>query len=292
MATPLDSTPFAVTAKAESASRAGRGHKSLKSSSSPSPRESEVLHRLLRGICLGLACALAAGCVRFQAGSENAIVVPSPNHNARRPNFVILHDTTNNSVLPALKTLTDPAREVSSHYLVGRDGTLYQLVDEEQRAWHAGKSYWGGNTDLNSASIGIELDNTGAEPYPEAQMTVLLELLKSLKERYRIPANNFLGHGDVAPGRKIDPSRLFPWQHLAREGYGLWCPERALTPIPDSFDSLIALEGIGYDTSNPAAALAAFRRHFLGIDQEGEATAAERQLMQCLWVETRRKPAS
>ena len=118
-------------------------------------------------------------CIRDRIGpEERAIVVPSPNHNARRPNFVILHDTSNSTVDRALRTLTDPAREVSAHYLIGRDGTLYQLVDESRRAWHAGASYWGGDTDLNSASIGIELDNTGAEPYSEAQILSLLDLLK------------------------------------------------------------------------------------------------------------------
>jgi N-acetylmuramoyl-L-alanine amidase len=256
------------------------------------PRAFEVSSRLLHVVALGFACALVSGCVRFPAGFERAILVPSPNYNVRRPNFVILHDTTSSNVEHAFRTLTNPAREVSSHYLIGRDGTLYQLVDEERRAWHAGKSYWGGNTDLNSASIGIELDNTGMEPYSEAQIKVLLDVLDGLKERYRIPTNNFLGHGDVAPGRKVDPSRLFPWERLAREGYGLWCHEQAVPPIPDSFDSLTALQGIGYDTSNPAAALAAFRRHFLGNDAAGEVSDAERQLMQCLVIEKRQPPAS
>lgn len=252
----------------------------------------QMIRRLLYAVCLGFACALLAGCVRFQAGSERAIIVPSPNHNARRPNFVILHHTTSGNAMHALKTLTDPAREVSSHYLIGRDGTLYQLVDEERRAWHAGQSYWGGNTDLNSASIGIELDNTGTEPYPDAQIVALLDLLKGLTERYGIPTNNFLAHGDVAPGRKVDPSTFFPWERLAREGFGLWCHEPAPTSMPASFDPLLALQEIGYDTSNPAAALAAFRRHFLAIDAEGEASETERQLMQCLLIAKRPKPAS
>jgi N-acetylmuramoyl-L-alanine amidase len=251
-----------------------------------------VIRQLLRVAWLGLACVLMVGCVRFPAGSERAIVVPSPNHNARRPNFVILHDTTSSNVEHALRTLTNPVREVSSHYLIGRDGTLYQLVDEERRAWHAGISYWAGNTDLNSASIGIELDNTGAEPYSEAQIMVLLDLLKDLQQRYRIPTNNFLGHGDVAPRRKIDPSRLFPWERLAAKGFGLWCREPAAMPVAEPFDPQLALEDIGYDTSDPAAALAAFRRHFLGVDREGEATEAEQQLMQCLVVAKRPKGAS
>ena len=254
--------------------------------------------RLLRAVGLAFACALLAGCGGFpMAPEERAIAVPSPNHNARRPNFVILHDTTNDNVERALRTLTDPVREVSSHYLIGRDGTLYQLVDESRRAWHAGASYWGGNTDLNSASIGIELDNTGAEPYSETQILSLLDLLKGLQERYRIPASNVLGHGDVALRRKVDPSRYFPWERLARQGFGLWCDEQALTPNPEPADPLLALQAIGYDLSDPAAALAAFRRHFLGIDRihgivkDGDASAAERQLMQCLAIAKRRKPA-
>ncbi|HPU81446.1 N-acetylmuramoyl-L-alanine amidase [Accumulibacter sp.] len=249
-----------------------------------------MISRLPEGIFLGLTCAWLAGCSSFPASqAEHAVYVPSPNHNVRRPNFVIIHDTGSGNVKHALRTLTDPAREVSSHYLIGRDGTLYQLVDEDRRAWHAGASYWGGNSDINSASIGIELDNTGAEPYSEAQIMILLEVLRGLKTRYRIPASNFLGHGDVAPGRKVDPSRHFPWERLATEGFGLWCRQQAATPLPALADSLLALQATGYDVSDPAAALAAFRRHFLGIDTHSEASEAERQLMQCLVLEKRRK---
>lgn len=254
------------------------------------PRGSETICRFPYGACLGIACALTGGCGGFRTPPvERAIVVPSPNHNARRANFVILHDTGSGNVERALRTLTDPAREVSSHYLIGRDGTLYQLVDEERRAWHAGASNWGGHTDLNSASIGIELDNTGAEPYPEAQIITLLDLLKSLQERYKIPAGNFLGHGDVAPRRKVDPGRNFPWERLAREGFGPWCRAASAAPLGDLSDLALALQAIGYDVSEPAAALAAFRRHFLGIDAEGDASEAERQLLGCLVLEKRRK---
>ncbi len=249
-----------------------------------------MISRRLQAACLAAVCAFVAGCGGLPAGPEKeAIRVPSPNHNARRPNFVILHDTTNDTAERALKTLTDPARQVSAHYLIGRDGTLYQLVDEDRRAWHAGASSWGGNSDLNSASIGIELDNSGSEPYPEAQIVRLLDLLQGLKERYRIPASNFLGHGDLAPGRKVDPSRYFPWPRLASEGFGLWCHEQVLEPIPEGADPLLALQAIGYDVANPAAALAAFRRHFLGSDAASEASAAERELLHCLVLAKRRK---
>lgn len=204
---------------------------------------------------------------------------------------MIVHDTANRDVERALRTLTDPGGGVSAHYLIGRDGMLYQLVDESERAWHAGASYWGGNTDLNSASIGIELDNTGAEPYSEAQIVSLLALLKDLKERYRIPAHNFLGHGDVAPGRKVDPSRYFPWERLASEGFGSWCSEPPATSVAELPDPALALQAIGYDVSDRTAALMAFRRHFLGVDADAEASEAERALMLCVAVEKRRRPA-
>ena len=243
-------------------------------------------------VCIGILCALLTGCGVIPSGtSERAIYVPSPNHNERRPNYVILHDTTSNNVEHALKTLTDPAREVSAHYLIGRDGTLYQLVDENRRAWHAGASYWGGNTDLNSASIGIEMDNTGDEPYAEDQVTRLLGLLKDLRERYKIPAANFLGHGDVALRRKVDPGRYFPWERLAKEGFGLWCHPQPDSPVAGQPDPLLALQTIGYDVSDPGAALAAFRRHFLGAEAAGDISDMERQLMQCLTLEIRTKPA-
>ncbi|WP_300454004.1 N-acetylmuramoyl-L-alanine amidase [Accumulibacter sp.] len=247
--------------------------------------------RLLLAVFGALACLALASCGDLPAPpAERTVWVPSPNYNARRPNFVILHDTTNSEAGPALRTLTDPAREVSAHYLIGRDGTLYRLVDEEKRAWHAGASYWGGNTDLNSASVGIELDNTGSEPYPDAQIVRLLDLLKNLQERYRIPAHNVLGHGDVAPGRKVDPSRHFPWQRLAEAGFGLWCHDPAGTPVPLLADPQLALQAIGYDMADPVAARAAFRRHFLALDDAAESSVAEQELMHCLALEKRRKP--
>ena len=218
--------------------------------------------------------------------SNQIIQVPSPNHNERRPNFVIIHDTSNDNIERPLKTLTDPARQVSAHYLIGRDGTLYQLVNENRRAWHAGQSYWGGLTDLNSASIGIELDNTGDEPYAEPQIDRLIDLLKDLQARHRIPSKNILGHGDVALRRKVDPGWQFPWSRLAEQGFGLWCkqPTATTAPLPDP---AMALQAIGYDVSDPLAALVAFRRHFLGGTMESEVTDEERRLMHCLVQEKR-----
>lgn len=210
--------------------------------------------------------------------------MPSPNFDARRPNFVIIHGTTSATAESALRTLTDPERKVSAHYLIGRDGELIQLVDERQRAWHAGASRWGMLTDLNSASIGIELDNTGEEPFPDVQIKVLLGLLKQLQERHLIPAANVIGHGDIAPGRKIDPSRYFPWQRLAAAGFGLWCEQPS--PAPLDFNTTLGLRALGYDTTNLSAAVQAFRRHFSGEDagEYGpiELTIADRAMLHCL----------
>lgn len=233
-----------------------------------------------RGLAVLLLAALAA-CAPLPAGrGKGAGWQPSPNFDQRRPNFVILHQTSNDNAATALATLTDPIRRVSAHYLIGRDGVVMQLVDEAERAWHAGESWWGGNTDLNSASIGIELDNTGDEAFAEAQIVALLALLEELRTRYRIPAANFLAHGDIAPARKVDPSRLFPWRRLASHGFGLWC--EAPPPTPDGFDAMLGLRALGYDVAAPGAARQAFRRHFSGSDFDAELAPGEQALLHCL----------
>ena len=188
--------------------------------------------------------------------------VPSPNFNPRSPGFVVIHYTSSASAAHAQRTLTNPLAEVSAHYLIERDGTILQLVDERARAWHAGDSRWGATVDLNSASIGIELDNDGFEPYAPALIEALLRLLADLRERHHVPAANVIGHADVAPTRKRDPGPLFPWRTLAAHGFGLWC-EPPWPPAPDGFDALLGLRAIGYDTRDPAAAMRAFREHFL-----------------------------
>lgn len=233
--------------------------------------------------CLALvASCLLAACARLPPTVPGDVVrVPSPNFDARRPNYVILHQTSNDDADRALATLTNSERKVSAHYLIGRDGTVYQLVDETARAWHAGVSSWGGNTDLNSASIGIELDNDGAEPFAEPQIERLLQVLHDLKERYRIPRANFLGHGDVAPTRKVDPSALFPWARLAAEGFGLWCAQPVAADA-NIGDATVGLRLLGYDTADPAAALTAFRRHFLGFDSDAEPGAEDLAMLACL----------
>ena len=236
---------------------------------------------MVRGLAFLLPAVLAACAPLPAARAPAALWQASPNFDQRRPNFVILHQTTNASAATALATLTDPQSRVSAHYLVGRDGAVMQLVDEASRAWHAGESWWGGNTDLNSASIGIELDNTGDEAFAEAQLVALLALLDELRTRYRIPPANFLAHGDIAPARKVDPGRLFPWQRLAGQGFGLWC-ETLPPAAPSGFDPMLGLQALGYDIAAPAAARQAFRRHFTAGDDNADLAPGEQALLHCL----------
>jgi N-acetylmuramoyl-L-alanine amidase len=216
---------------------------------------------------------------------------PSPNVDERRPNFVIIHHTGSDRAERALRTLTSGESRVSAHYLIARDGTIYQIADERARAWHAGESYWGGNADLNSSSLGIELDNDGEEPFAEAQIAALLELLSDISQRYGIPAANFLGHGDVAPRRKTDPSRHFPWRRLAERGFGLWCDANGME-APATLDSLTALQALGYDVWDAAAAIGAFRRRFAtnaaDTAELPDLTTQERALLHCL-IERKRQ---
>jgi N-acetylmuramoyl-L-alanine amidase len=238
---------------------------------------------------LGLAAAavLLSACVQLPVYTALPVEVrPSPNVGERRPNYVIIHHTTNDTVERALATLTNRSRAVSAHYLIGRDGRIIYLVDELKRAWHAGDSYWGGNRDINSSSIGIELDNNGREPFAEAQILALLALLGDLKTRWTIPTANVLGHGDVAPGRKVDPSALFPWRRLAAAGFGLWC-EPPYDPVPAGVDDATLLSALGYDVSAPWPAVAAFRRHWaaeenVAVENTQGLSEAQRGMLQCL----------
>ncbi len=162
-----------------------------------------------------------------------------------------------------------------------RDGTIIQLVDERARAWHAGESRWGSSIDLNSASIGIELDNNGRVPYPQTQIDALLSLLSDLSRRYRIPATNYLGHSDVAPRRKVDPGPLFPWRALAANGFGLWCDPPYAQP-PPAFDPMLGLRAMGYDVADPTAAVRAFHVHYTPDEPASELTERDRALIHCL----------
>ena len=231
---------------------------------------------------LALSLALAACAPVPQRAGIPTEWRASPNFNERKPNFVILHHTGDDTVDQALRTLADPLRSVSAHYLVGRDGRIIQLVDERARAWHSGESKWGADTDLNSASLGIELDNNGSEPFPDVQISALLRLLADIRERYHIPSANFLGHADVAPRRKTDPSRFFPWKKLSDHGFGLWCDPPFAEP-PLAFDATAALRALGYDSGNPEAAIRAFNLHFLPDERPSALTERSRGLLYCLY---------
>jgi len=239
---------------------------------------------LVRRLRYGLLCVLCltlGACVTTseRVGSANAQWKPSPNYGQRKANFVILHHTSSDTLERALATLTSPRTEVSSHYLINRDGQVLQLVDENQRAWHAGESSWGGHSDMNSVSIGIELVNNGREPFPPAQIKALLALLSDIRSRQKIPRANFLGHADVAPGRKTDPSAFFPWRQLAMSGFGLWCEPPFETP-PENFDNILGLATLGYDVRDPVRAISAFKLHFSpnGSDMDD----ADRGMLYCL----------
>ncbi len=223
-------------------------------------------HRFLP---LALAVLALAACSSTPRSERNPLAqwVPSPNHNARQPVLIVLHHTDQDSVQESLDTLrsTNSGGKVSSHYLVGRDGDLYQLVADGRRAWHAGPGSWGAITDLNSASIGIEIDNDGDSPFAPAQIDALVQLLDELCTRLGIPRRQVIGHADLAPTRKQDPSRFFPWQQLAEAGFGEW-PDPAHGPAPDGFDAWLGLQALGYPMADPAAAVRAFHRRFRGSD--------------------------
>lgn len=151
---------------------------------------------------------------------------PSPNYGPRKggaePSLIVLHYTAMASAEGACKALCDPVREVSAHYLISQKGEILQLVAEDQRAWHAGAGRWGEITDLNSHSIGIELDNMGNCPFAEPQMVALEWMLPKVMKRWGISASGVIGHSDFAPHRKIDPGRHFDWKRLARQGLAVW----------------------------------------------------------------------
>lgn len=154
--------------------------------------------------------------------------VGTTNFGLRKPNVVIIHHTAQHSADETLKTFTLPRTQVSAHYVIGRDGRTFHLLNDYLRAWHGGAARWGNDNDINSSSVGIELDNDGTEPFAEPQIKSLLVVLKYLKKTYNIPTANFIGHADIAPTRKNDPNATFPWKRLADNGFGLWYDEAAL----------------------------------------------------------------
>jgi len=223
---------------------------------------------------------------------------PSPNHGPRRAgkpvDMLVLHYTGMKTLAAALKRLCDPKAQVSAHYLVARDGRVFRLAPEARRAWHAGVSFWAGERDVNSRSIGIELENPGHEfgyrAFPVKQIAALIWLARGILRRHRIPKRRVLGHSDVAPRRKIDPGEKFPWQRLARAGIG-YRPKpgraRRAQAKPDLASVQRALAAFGYEIAPTGrmdaptrAAVRAFQRHFRprqvdgAVDRETAALAA------------------
>ncbi|MGY0505665.1 N-acetylmuramoyl-L-alanine amidase [Luteimonas sp. e5] len=221
-------------------------------------------------LCLVLLLAACASAPR----NPMATWSPSPNFDQRRAVVIVLHFTQQGSVEESLHTLktANSGGRVSAHYLIGEDGGIHQLVSDQERAWHAGGGRWGAITDLNSASIGIEIDNDGEEPYSEAQIQALLRLLDDLTTRLRIPRSQVIGHSDLAPTRKVDPGAHFPWKRLFDAGFGIW-PQGELVDPPPGFDGWLALRAIGYGLDDRAATLRAFRMRFRGLAPSEPLTA-------------------
>ncbi len=204
--------------------------------------------------------------------------VGTTNFSMRKPNFVIIHHTAQNSCEQTLNTFTLTRTQVSAHYVICKDGTVQHMLHDNLRAWHAGAGKWGNVTDINSVSIGIELDNNGFEPFTEAQINNLLVVLKALKKNYSIPTANFIGHSDIAPSRKVDPNRFFPWQQLAANGFGYWY-DIAKVQQPENFNAIQALRIIGYDTKDSISAIKAFKLHFVQTDSTAVLTDTDRKII-------------
>ena len=194
---------------------------------------------------------------------------PSPNFDDRAltVTMIVLHYTGMPDCQGALDRMTSPEAKVSAHYCIDEDGTSYRLVDEAKRAWHAGKSYWRVVTDVNSASVGIEIVNPGHEfgyrAFPDEQVAALIPLVSDIKERHGIGRGNVVGHSDIAPARKEDPGELFPWDALASRRLALPSPTRDLMdPFWSDAGFLLALERFGYDVTDGQKATIAFQRRF------------------------------
>lgn len=207
---------------------------------------------------------------------HHTLLTPNFNERSLPVTMVVLHYTEMKPVETALARLCDPAAEVSAHYLISEEGEVTLLVPEDKRAWHAGQSYWRGHKDVNSASIGIELDHPGHalgyRGFAEAQVDALIPLLHRILQRYDIPRANVVGHSDVAPARKSDPGELFPWDRLAE--YGLCLARPGKLELGDPFDNngafYLALERFGYDITDGHAAVRAFQRRWRPERIDGE----------------------
>jgi len=220
---------------------------------------------------------------------------PSPNYNDRMGtpvSMVVLHYTGMESADAALQRLTDPEAKVSSHYMVAEDGTVVRMVDEARRAWHAGRSYWRGITDVNSASVGIEIVNPGHEwgyrPFAGPQMGAVLRLTAEIVQRHGIKPAMVVGHSDVAPARKQDPGELFDWALLARNGLALGPVKPIADPLWTDGGTLLALNRFGYDVTDGPAAVRAFQRRFRPQRIDGVIDGETRGILLTLLIDEER----
>jgi N-acetylmuramoyl-L-alanine amidase len=204
------------------------------------------------------------------------IDTPSPNFDERSlpVSMIVLHYTGMPDAAGAIARLTSPEAKVSAHYLIAEDGQVVRMVDERKRAWHAGASSWRGVTDVNSASVGIEIVNPGHEfgyrPFPDEQIAALIPLVSAIKDRHGIGRGNVVGHSDIAPARKSDPGELFPWEALARRRLALPSPVRDLMdPFWTDAGFILALERFGYDVTEQKKAVIAFQRRFRSDQIDG-----------------------
>ena len=229
---------------------------------------------------VGTRTGSAARCAKVVSGAP--LWHPSPNHGPRRggavPNMVVIHFTAMADAASALARLCDPGAEVSAHYLIGRCGTCWQMVADADRAWHAGAGAWGAVRDVNSRSIGIELDNDGRTPFAAALMDRLEDLLAGIMARWHIPPERVIGHACMAPDRKQDPGPRFDWARLARQGLAAHAP----APLPAApGDFADDARTVGYPEADADALLAAFRARFRPVAQ-GPRDATDAGIMAAL----------
>jgi N-acetylmuramoyl-L-alanine amidase len=227
------------------------------------------------------------------------IDAPSPNFDERSEpiSMLVLHYTGMADAASAIARLRDPESKVSAHYLVAEDGQILRMVDEEKRAWHAGRSYWRGVSGLNSRSVGIEIVNPGHEfgyrPFPEQQMDALVPLIADIVRRRGIRPAYVVGHSDIAPDRKQDPGELFDWARLAKLGLAVPRPTKNLIdPMWTDGGFLLALERYGYDVSKPKAAITAFQRRFRPEQMDGIIDGESRAILLALLLDRRAGPAT
>jgi len=227
----------------------------------------------------------------------NVIEAPSPNFEPRKgvPDTVVLHYTGMPTGEEALARLRDPDAKVSSHYVVEEDGRIFRLVPEERRAWHAGVSFWKGERDLNTRSVGVEIVNPGHEfgyrPFPAPQIAAVIELVADIRTRWMVDDGRIVGHSDIAPDRKDDPGELFPWKRLAEAGHGLWVepPAAPGAPLAEGeegvgvFGLQAGLTRLGYDCApsgkydaHTTAVVRAFQRHWVQTRFDGVADGETR----------------